>query len=288
MAVGDPIADLSELIVLATGGSGGAPEAVNFVKKPLRAGAAPQAPIIGRLQSLWEIDGCPSGGSTTAPTTAAVCTNATDGSLKQTTSATGAKKRLLSIAMCGLVAGSVVVYDRLSHQGGLSATTTGAQTTNLPTAALTRYTTGEGVEAWIDIYTQIGTTGTTATASYTDQGGTSGNTSPAFTFGATNAREAQRQLPIAYAVGDSGVRAVANVNVVATTGTAGAFGVTLAYPLITINLPLPGVGALISFIEASGGPLDLGATSDAAIATSWFPNTTTIPELFGQFFFLEK
>ena len=40
MAAGDPILDLSDVILLATGGGGGTPEQVNFTKKALVAGAA--------------------------------------------------------------------------------------------------------------------------------------------------------------------------------------------------------------------------------------------------------
>jgi hypothetical protein len=237
---------------------------------------------------LWQYDGFPAGAGTTSPTTSTVITNATNGALKQTTSAASTKKRLLAIALVGLVAGSVIVYDRCVHTGGLSGTVTTAQTTNLPTSALTRHTTGVGVEAWLEIYTQIGTTGTTVASSYTDDAGNTGNTSPLATFGGTGFREAQRILPLPLAVGDRGVRAVASVTVTATTGTAGAFGVTLAYPLVIVPVPVAGIGNMWSGLLQAGGPLDLGATSDAAIALAWHPNTTTATELFGQAYFCEK
>lgn len=288
MAAGDPITDLSDLVFLATGGGGGAPEQINFHKRALINGAAPGTLVAGRLTSLWMYDGLPSGASTTAPTTASVPNNGTAGSLKQTTSASSTKKRLLSIVCVALVTGSVILYDRLGQQGGLNGTVTTAQTTNLPTSALTRYTSGVGVEPLIEIYTQIGATGTTATISYTDDAGNTGQTSPAFTFGGTGFREAQRMLPVPLAAGDVGVRAVANVDLVATTGTAGAFGVTLAYPLVTLPLSIVGVGRLWSAIMTAGGPLNLGITSDAALAFMWHPNGTTAPEIFGQAFFLEK
>lgn len=291
MAAGDPLSNLSDMINLATGGSSGAPEQVNFCKKAHIGGAAAStavATISGRITSLWMYDGAPSGASTTAPTTAAVPTNATSGALKQTTSAASTKKRLISIVAVSLVTGSIIVYDRVGHQGGLDGTVTTAQTTNLPTSALTRRTSGVGVEAWAEIYTQIGATGTTATISYTNQAGTSSQTSPAFTFGGTGFREAQRILPLPLASGDYGVRAVANCDLVASTATAGAFGITLAYPIAILPLSVVGVGRLWSATRNTGGPVDLGATSDACIAMALHPNGTTIPEIFGQAFFLEK
>lgn len=287
---GEAILDLSDLINLATGGNGGTPEQINIYKSGLQNGAAlGGTPVAGRLHSMWRWDGCPAAASQTAPTTAAVPTNATDGALKQSTPGTGKKKRLLGMVMVGLAAGSVILYDRLGHHGGLSGTTTTAQTTNLPTAALTRYTSGVGVEAWAEIYGIVGTTGTTVKlSSYTDDAGNASQQSQLVTFGATNAREQDRILPITLATGDKGVRAVASVQVTATTGTAGNFGVTLAYPIAVLPLPVVGVGALFSSFLLPSGPIDLGTNSDACLATAWFANGTTAPQLFGSAYFIEK
>jgi hypothetical protein len=126
---------------------------------------------------------------------------------------------------------SHLVCDRLSHQGGLSGTAAGAQTTNLPTAALTRYTSGVGVFAALEIYSTVGTTATTVTASYTNESGSSGRTSPAMAFGGTNEREVGRIVVLPLQSGDVGVRSVESVTLAGTTGSVGNFGVTLFRPL---------------------------------------------------------
>lgn len=289
---GEAITDLSDLVAQTTDGT---EEQINWFKKALVGGAAPGTLVSGRMVSLWQYDGSPGGASTTAPTTAVVCDNATAGSLQQLDPATGAKKRLLSVVVAALNIGTFIVYDRLVQHGGMSGTTTTAQTTNFvgagtTTPALTRYTSGVGVEAWIEIYTQIGTTGTTATIQYTDTTPTGANTSPAFTIGGTGYREAQRLLRVPLISGDRGVTLVENVDLVATTGTAGDLGVTLAKPLVAgLPLPVAGRGEVYSFIQqVAGGPLDLGTNSDACIAFAWFPNSTTAPELFGTCYFMEK
>jgi len=192
--------------------------------------------VAGRQYSGWLQSGVPAAGS--APTTAAVPTSATTGALGQRDS-TGVQRILrmnADVAFTAGCCGMVIIADRLSHQGGLGATTTGAQTTNLPTAALTRKTTGVGVEAALEIYTTVGTTGTTSTISYTNAAGTSGQTSRATTFGGTSFNVASRMLPQALAVGDTGVQAVASVTLAASTLTAGNFGVTLYYPLVAIPI----------------------------------------------------
>lgn len=125
---------------------------------------------------------------------------------------------------------AVMLVDVLVVSGGLDGTTVGAQTTNLPTAALTRYTTGEGVHAALMIWTSVGTTATTVTVSYTNQAGTSGRTSTAVQFG-SNPRTGSSLVRIPMEGGDTGVRSVESVSLAATTGTAGAFGVILYKPL---------------------------------------------------------
>jgi len=133
-------------------------------------------------------------------------------------------------------AAGIIVVDLLNINGGLSGIVTGAQTTNLPTAALTRYTTGEGVMAGIVIYTIVGTTATTISINYTNQAGTSGRISTVTSFGGTTFREVNILIPIPLQAGDTGVRSIQSVTVAATTGTAGNFGVCLFKPLAMISL----------------------------------------------------
>jgi hypothetical protein len=133
-------------------------------------------------------------------------------------------------------AASMMVVDLLNVSGGLNATLTTAQTTNLPTAPLTRYTSGEGVMAGIVVYTQVGNTVTTVTISYTNSAGVSGRTSTATTIGAGFYREVGLLIPIPLQAGDTGIRSIESVTLAATTGSAGNFGVCLFKPLSMISL----------------------------------------------------
>lgn len=136
----------------------------------------------------------------------------------------------------GLSGVSMTMIDVLNHSGGLSAVVTTEQTTNLPTAALTRHTSGDGVMVGLLIYTQIGTSVTTVTIRYTNQAGTANQVSTAVTFGGTGFREAGRLVLIPLAVGDTGVQSVEGVTVTATTGTAGNFGVVMFKPITCFAL----------------------------------------------------
>lgn len=156
--------------------------------------------------------------------------------------------------------GLILLVDRLAHIGGLNATTTTPQTVAFP--ALTRFTSGVGVWAAAEIYTAIGATGTTLTISYTNTVPTAGQTSSAITFGGAGWNSAQRILPISLEAGDLGVTAVASATVLATTGTAGNFGVTLyktldAWPIqamvpaLFTGAPLPTFGGMPSIPDGA-------------------------------------
>jgi hypothetical protein len=132
---------------------------------------------------------------------------------------------------------SLIVADILNHSGGLVADVATEQTTNLPTAALTRYTSGVGVMAGLLVTTAIGTTATTFTFSYTNQAGTAGRISQPVVIGSTAVGNAIGTFaPICLADGDTGVRSVESVTLAATTGAPGVMGVVLFKPLAMIAL----------------------------------------------------
>ena len=171
---------------------------------------ASQTTVAARFSSFWGI--APFGGAT--PGAAAVPTNTTLGSLGQVNSS--GVMRIAQIAASLAQLGYMMVCDRLLHNGGLGATTTTAQTVG---GAITRNTGGVGNFVAAEIYTQIGTTATTITASYTNQSA-GGATTQATAFGGTGLREVQRMIPLPLAQGDSGVQACASMTVLASTLTA--------------------------------------------------------------------
>ena len=145
-----------------------------------------------------------------------------------------------------------ILVDLLNQSGGLNGTLTSVQTTGLPTAALTRYTSGEGVMAGAVIYTTVGTAGTAIRINYTNQSGTSGQISTTTQIGATNFNAAGTLIPIPLAAGDTGVRSVESVTLDASTGTAGNFGICLFKPLQMMALN-DVMGAMPLDAVSSGG-----------------------------------
>lgn len=171
--------------------------------------------------------------SLTTPSTAVSCDSSTSGCVGQNNTASG-DNYLIGIEAKFNRNAVFLIYDRLCHQAGLSGNVTGAQTTNLPTAALTRYTSGEGVMMAVEVYTSVGTTGSTLSVSYTNSSGTSGRTSPevALSSAAPNYTYAAGSfILIPLQSGDTGVRSVESVTLSVATGAAGNFGITLFKPL---------------------------------------------------------
>jgi hypothetical protein len=129
----------------------------------------------------------------------------------------------------GIPVGLPMITDRLVHSGGLSGTVTTEQTTNLPTAALPRYTDGIGVMLALDVYTATGGTATTVTARYTNQDGTAGRVTQVVAW--TASPPAGRRFILPLQDGDTGVRSVEGVTFAGSTTAAGNVGVTLFKPL---------------------------------------------------------
>jgi hypothetical protein len=187
-----------------------------------------QTTVAGRYSSFWGI--APYGGAT--PGSVSNPTNTTLGALGQPNSSGVA--RLAQVAASIGQSGYIVIADRLLHNGGLSATTTGAQTVG---GSLTRNTGGVGNFLAAEIYTAVGTTATTITASYTNQAAASGHTTVSTAFGNTGLREVQRMIPLPLQSGDIGVQACASLSLAASTLTAGSFGATIYQPLFAMAIP---------------------------------------------------
>ena len=171
-----------------------------------------------------------------APTTAVICDNTTTGALNKESSIglSSYDWRFNGMTQQNSTSAQLILYDRLCHQGGLSTTTSATQTTNLPTAALTRYTNGNNVFAAIEFYTtNSGGVSTTATISYTNQNGTSGRTSKPVVFGNMFAG---RLLLMPLEDGDTGVRSVESVTIADDTTVSSNIGITL---LRFLGMPFP-------------------------------------------------
>lgn len=279
------ITDLSDLINRQSGGNNGTPENLFFHKVPRVSGVAATAPIAGRPCSLWTYDGMPASGA--IPTTGAIPTRTTTGALPFSAPGGGREKHLIGAHICPFTAGVYLLYDRLFHIGGLSGTLTTDQSVQGSPAspALTRNTSGNGNIAWYEIYTVIGTTSTTLTMTYTNQSGTSAQTST-INIGATGFREVTRAQRIPLAAGDTGIQAIEKVKLTASTTTAGNFGITIAQPIAWIPVGAAGSPGWRDY--STGLPSIPVVHTEACLSLMFIPSTATAPEVWGCTAFIEK
>lgn len=261
---------LSALINKLTGGASASPEVVNFFKGYKTSGTTWTQVLAGANYTSWLQDG----NAGVAPTTVANPTSATAGAILGFTNATGGRsKYIVSAIVIGGDAHRVIeFYDRLQHIGSLSGTVTTAQTVG---GSLTRNTTGDGNFIGVEIYTAVGATATTITASYTNQSGTSGRTTIAMPFGgSTGNAGVNRMFILPLQSGDTGVRSVQSVTLAATTGTAGNFGVIIGNPIMSM---------ILGSSNTSGNhPLTIGMPSlpalanDACVSYYWNAASTSV------------
>lgn len=184
--------------------------------------------VAGRPQSLWGLGGSPGAGSfdTTLAGVALSSTSAqVAGQIPHTDPVTG-NSYLARFTGAATQPGTLLLCDRLWHNGGISITTTTAQTVNsatFPARDIAGTTNGDGVLVGIEVSSAAGAAAPAPTFSYTNQSGTSGR-SAGLAFATANSPTAGAFFPFGLQAGDTGVRSIQSL----TLGTSWASG--------TINL----------------------------------------------------
>jgi hypothetical protein len=202
---------------------------------PLTRGAISSA-VAGSEMSLWRGTGFPAQGA--VPAAAAICNAALLGALPLAPRS-GSQERIISqLALANSASGhTIFIEDRLGHMGGLNGTLTTAQTVNLDIhASIGGNNLAERIgsadyseiEWYLEWYTTTGSTVATPTAQCTFNDGSTASVNIWGAAGATAlpaSVAASRRYKLSPTNGKY-IRAVQNVALSASTGTAGNFGVT--------------------------------------------------------------
>jgi hypothetical protein len=265
------LVDLSDIVNRLTGGNSGTPQHIFSQLDGRIQAAAAAAPVANKWLSLWQYNQS-NGANGAAPGAVEIPTRATIGSQPFVNPTGGRQQWLLGIEAALSQLCTLTMYDRLLHQGNLSGTVATAQTVG---GTMTRYTGAESVgnQIWVEIYTALGSTATTITASYTNQAGTAGRTTRAVAIGGTGNNEAQRMIPLMLQDGDTGVQSVQTVTLAASTLTAGAFGVTIVRPLAQFHCT--GAGYLTVRDLIAGLPAVAEMKTDACLTYQLLAGATT-------------
>ena len=201
----------------------------------------------GQFHSLWRATGQPGQGA--IPTAAAVCNSALVGgfNFSQQSAPNTSYVGYLEV-VCQNNAVTLEVHDRLMNLGGLFGNVATVQTAsvdlnaNLATdnlAARIGDANFSDVQWFLEWYTDTGATATTVTVNVTYNDGTTGNLT-AVSIAATRRASFLQPLNglIPAAAAGKYIRAVNTVQLAATTGTAGNFGVTATRPRSSLLCPV--------------------------------------------------
>lgn len=125
---------------------------------------------------------------------------------------------------------TLLVYDRLAGVGSISLTT--ATTVVLNSVTVPRYTSGIGVEAWLEVTTSLTGTATVNLSSYTSDSGAL-HVGASATISTTSASDSVFQLPLQ--AGDLGVKSVESIKITGAA-TVGVAAIVLMKPIATLAI----------------------------------------------------
>lgn len=244
--------------------------------------------VAGRPASLWSLAGSPGAGAfdtTLNGVTLSSSSTIPNGAIPHFDPATG-NAHLHRLTGRATQSGTIMLLDRIWHNGGYTITSTSAQNSTTPTWPSrcptsgvddTPVTTGYAVLLALEISAATGAGTPTITISYTNSAGTAGRT-------ATNiiATVASSAIGATYFIGlqagDLGVRSVQSLTLSATW-TSGTMNL-VAYRLLA-ELEVAGafVPSAIDFLTG-GGPRLYNGTVPWLV---FVPNTTTASTISGSY-----
>ena len=211
----------------------------------LKAGPANQA--AGGWTSLWRVGSIPT--QPNIPTaTLEICTKATLGAFNFASPSGTAVPYISRISYMNTVSHGVFLFDRIIHNGGLKGDNTGSISVQM-SAPVSRGIASGGFGAfWFaEIYTDLGTTGTTLTANVTKSDGASADIALTWS-GASPANRAGRLYQILPS-GDYAISTIHSVRQTATTGVSGSFGIVLASLITQHDSGVANIGKTLDYAQ---------------------------------------
>ncbi len=196
----------------------------------MKVGSAMQG--AGNWHRLWIASGSPGVGTEPATTPGAALTN--DAASMNWANQSPDLKSLVTFGAVATQNCTLMLYDRLSAVGGLSSASTGAKTVN--SAAIGRYTSGVGTQAWVEVTTASTTTQAVMAMNQYTSDVTTGRAGGNINWPAAATVKDCMIGPLPLQAGDKGVKSVeVGVNIV-TANTAGVFNLVILKPLAYLPL----------------------------------------------------
>jgi hypothetical protein len=238
--------------------------------------------VAGRPASLWALAGAPGAGAFDTTLNGVNLSSSSAqvaGQLAHTDPVSG-NSYLARLSGAASQAGKLLLLDRIWHNGGITITSTSAQSITTPTFPArdnAGSSNGDGILLAVEVSGATGTGTPTLTASYTNQAGTSGHSASNLDAAvASSAIGAFYRLGLQ--AGDTGVRSVQSLTLSATW-TSGTINL-VAYRLLA-ELDLPG-----AFVPNALDALTSGfpqIPNGAVPFLVFIPSTTTATNVSGSY-----
>ena len=237
--------------------------------------------VAGKPQTLWGLAGNPGAGSYDV-TLAGVALSSTagqvNGQINFTNPASG-NSYLARLQAMATIPGTLVLADRLWHNGGFNAANNGVQTINsaaFPARDNNGSTNGEGVLLALELSNAAGAAAPTITIGYTNSAGTPSRSAANYVPTA-NSPATGSMFPIGLMAGDIGVRSVQNLQL-SVSWVSGTMNLVAYRPLAFLELTGANVPNAIDALT-SGFP----RMFDGSVPFLFFiPSTTTASNIIGQ------
>ncbi len=246
------------------------------------AKAATPTMAAGRPQSLWGLAGNPGAGSydTTLNGVALSSSSAqVNGQIPFTDPTAGLNTYLARLQASATIAGTLLLCDRLWHNGGYTITSTTAQSSTTPAwpaRDANGVTNGDSVLLGLEISAAAGAAAPTITISYTNSAGTASR-SATNSFATASSPTAGAFYPIGLQSGDTGVRSLQSVTL-STSWLSGTMNMVAYRVLAALELTGGNTPNAIDAITA-GFPRIYNGTVPFLI---FIPSTTTASNVSGQ------
>lgn len=253
------------------------------MRPPQFVAKAPTATLVaGRPASLWSLAGAPGAGSFNTTLNGVVLSSTSSlvaGQIPHFNPATG-NAHLARFSASANIAGTLLLLDRLWHNGGITITSTASQAITSPTwpaRDADGATAGAGVLLAVEVSAATGAGTPTITAGYTNQEGTAGRTATNVLATAATAAIGATYF-IGLQAGDSGVRSVESIQLSATW-TSGTINMVAYRVLAALELNAANVSNAIDVL--TGG---MPRLYDGVVPWLVFiPSSTTATSVTGTF-----
>lgn len=237
--------------------------------------------VAGRPFTPFYTAGIPGAAIAPTPGIAGAALTSYPGQLPFTNPGSGNSYLARFVGMSTAQLGTMVLFDRLWHNSGISVTTfPGAQTVNsvaFPARDNNGTSDGDGVLLALEVSSTTGTGTPTITVTYTNSMGVGGKTGTNI-ITTNNSSPTGTFYPISLAAGDKGVRSVQSV-ALSASWTSGTVHLVAYRPIAYVQCPAAGVAVAVDALT-SGMP----ELFDGTVPFIYFvPQTTTTTVLQGSF-----